>query len=78
VLPEIPEGAVWTILLLPVASLLIIAFGTRPYPKLSGYVTIAAIGTALLLSLWSRPAVLVARVVVGLDGQPHPAADRRT
>jgi NADH-quinone oxidoreductase subunit L len=58
VLPEIPEGAVWTILLLPVASLLIISFGTRPYPRLSGYVTIASIGLAFLLSLWALDSVI--------------------
>jgi NADH-quinone oxidoreductase subunit L len=57
-LPEIPEAAVWAILLLPVASLLTIAFITRPYPKLSGYVTIAAIGTAFALSLWALDSVI--------------------
>ena len=48
-LPTIPEGVVWAILLLPVASLLIITFVTKPYPKLSGYVTIAAIGDGVRL-----------------------------
>ena len=47
-LPTVPEGVVWAILLLPVASLLTIGFVTKPYPRLSGYVTIAAIGTAFL------------------------------
>jgi len=58
VLPEIPEAAVWAIFLLPVASLLTIAFATRPYPKLSGYVTIAAIGAAFALSLWALDSVI--------------------
>ena len=57
-LPEIPEAAVWAIFLLPVASLLTIAFATRPYPKLSGYVTIAAIGAAFALSLWALDSVI--------------------
>ena len=52
-LPTIPEGFVWAILLLPVASLLTIGFLTKPYPRLSGYVTIAAIGTAFAFSLWA-------------------------
>ena len=57
-LPEIPEAAVWAIFLLPVASLLTTAFVTRPYPKLSGYVTIAAIGAAFALSLWALDSVI--------------------
>ncbi len=57
-LPEIPEAAVWAIFLLPVASLLTIASVTRPYPKLSGYVTIAAIGAAFALSLWALDSVI--------------------
>ena len=47
-LPTIPEGVVWAILLLPAASMLTIGFVTKPYPRISGYVTIAAIGTAFL------------------------------
>jgi len=57
-LPVVPEGVVWAILLLPVASLLIIGFVTKPYPRLSGYVTIAAIGTAFLLSLWVLDSII--------------------
>jgi NADH-quinone oxidoreductase subunit L len=57
-LPEIPEAAVWAILFLPMGSLVTIAFFTRPFPKLSGYVTIAAIGTAFLLSLWALDSVI--------------------
>ncbi len=58
ILPTIPEGVVWSILLLPVASLLVITFLTKPYPRLSGYVTIAAIATALAFSLWALDSVI--------------------
>jgi NADH-quinone oxidoreductase subunit L len=48
--------APWAIWLLPVFSFLIISFVTRPFfnsrPKISGYITIAAIGLACLLSIW--------------------------
>ena len=57
-LPTIPEGVVWAILFLPIASLLIVSFITKPYPKLSGYVTIAAIGTAFLFALWALDSVI--------------------
>jgi NADH-quinone oxidoreductase subunit L len=57
-LPAVPEGVVWAILLLPVASLLITGFITRPYPRLSGYVTIAAIGTAFAFALWTLDTVI--------------------
>jgi NADH-quinone oxidoreductase subunit L len=57
-LPEIPEGAVWAILLLPLASLVTIAMWTRPNLRWSGYVTIAAIGLAFLLSLWALDSVI--------------------
>ncbi len=53
ILPTIPEGVVWAILLLPVASMLTIGFLTKPYPKLSGFVTIAVIGAAFAFSLWA-------------------------
>jgi NADH-quinone oxidoreductase subunit L len=52
------------IFLLPVASLLAIALLTRPYQRLSGYITIAAIGAAFLLSLW------VLDSVIENDGHP--------
>jgi NADH-quinone oxidoreductase subunit L len=65
-LPEIPEGAVWAIFLLPVASLLTIAFVTRPYPKLSGYVTVAAMAAAFALALWTLDNVI--------DTDGHPLA----
>ncbi len=57
-LPEIPEGVVWAILLLPIGSLLTIALWTRPNPRLSGYVTIAAIALASLFSLWALDSVI--------------------
>jgi NADH-quinone oxidoreductase subunit L len=60
VLPTVPEGVIWAILLLPVASLLTIGFITKPYPRLSGYVTIAAIGTAFLFALWTLDSVIAA------------------
>jgi NADH-quinone oxidoreductase subunit L len=65
-LPEIPEAAVWTILLLPLISLGIVVLGTRTTPRLSGYVTIAAIGAAFALSLW------VLDSVIATDGAALP------
>ena len=57
----IPEQAVWLILLLPLASFVAIALVIRPffnrYPALSGYLTIAAVGTGLLLSGWALASV---------------------
>jgi len=51
-----PYQVPWLILLLPILSLLIIAFILRPFfnhrPRLSGYVTIGAIGIACILSFW--------------------------
>ncbi len=58
ILPEIPEGVAWSILLLPVGSLLAILLWTRPYPRLSGYATIASIATAFLFSLWALDSVI--------------------
>ena len=57
-LPTIPEGVVWAILLLPAASMLTIAFVTKPYPRISGYVTIACIALAFLFSLWALDSVI--------------------
>ena len=57
-LPDIPEGVVWAILLLPIGSLLTIALWTRPNPRSSGYVTIAAIAGAFLFSLWALDSVI--------------------
>lgn len=59
-----PQQVPWLIFLLPVGSLIIIAFVLRPFfnncPKLGGYVTIAAIGTACALSFWVLASVIVA------------------
>ena len=51
-----PYQIPWLIFLLPMCSLLIIAFVLRPFfnhrPRLGGYVTIGAIGIACALSFW--------------------------
>ncbi|MBI2836643.1 MAG: NADH-quinone oxidoreductase subunit L [Chloroflexi bacterium] len=56
------SGSVWMIFLLPVISFLIISFFIRPFVKpesrIAGYVTIAAIGTSLALSLLTLRAVM--------------------
>jgi NADH-quinone oxidoreductase subunit L len=57
-LPTVPEGVVWAILLLPVASLVTIMFFTRPFPRLSGYITIAAIGLSFLFALWTLDSII--------------------
>jgi NADH-quinone oxidoreductase subunit L len=57
-LPTVPEGVVWAILLLPVGSLVAIAFLTRPYPRLSGYVTIGSIALAFAFALWTLDTVI--------------------
>ena len=41
-MPEVPEGAVWAIPLLPLGSLVAIAL-VRPQPRWSGYVTVGSI-----------------------------------
>ena len=57
-----PYQIPWIILLLPILSLVVIAFILRPFfnhrPKLGGYVTIAAIGAACVLSFWVLVEVL--------------------
>ena len=65
-LPEIPEGVVWSILLLPIGSFITILMVTRPYPKLSGYMTVGTIGLAFLFALW------VLDSVIASDGQALP------
>ena len=51
------EAAAWAILFLPLASFLVIGFVIRPflnqYSRWAGYLTIAAVGGAFLLSLWA-------------------------
>ncbi len=58
ILPTVPEGVVWAIFCLPVVSMLTIGFVTRPYPRLSGYVTIAAVGAAFACALWTLDSVI--------------------
>ena len=65
-LPEIPEGVAWSILLLPIGSMLAILLFTRPNPRLSGYATVGTIGLAFLFSLW------VLDSVIQSDGHPLP------
>ncbi len=59
-----PHQVPWLIFLLPLFSLVIISFILRPFfnnrPKLSGYVTIGAIGISCALSLWVLAEVLAA------------------
>jgi len=59
-----PNLVPWLIFLLPISSLIIISFILRPFfnnrPKLSGYVTIAAIGTACVLAFWVLKEVMAA------------------
>jgi NADH-quinone oxidoreductase subunit L len=66
VLPQIPEGVVWAILLLPIGSLAAIALWTRPNPRWSGYAAIAGVALAFILSLW------VLDSVIAKDGHPLP------
>ena len=51
-----PHQVPWLIFLLPLFSFILVSFILRPFfnhrPKLGGYVTIAAIGTACVLSFW--------------------------
>ncbi len=51
------EQIVWLILLLPIFSFLVISLLVKPFAKkeskLGGYIAIAAIGTSLILSLWT-------------------------
>jgi len=59
-----PHQIPWLIFLLPFLSLIIISFILRPFfnnrPKLSGYVTIGAIGISFIFSLWVLAEVLAA------------------
>ncbi len=59
-----PHQIPWLIFLLPVFSLIIISFVLRPFfnhrPKLSGYVTIGAIGIACAFSFWVLAEVFAA------------------
>jgi len=59
-----PHQVPWLIFLLPFFSLIVISFILRPFlknrPKLSGYVTIGAIGISCILSFWVLAEVLAA------------------
>ncbi|MDI6856879.1 MAG: NADH-quinone oxidoreductase subunit L [Dehalococcoidia bacterium] len=57
-LPTIPEGAVWAIFFLPLASFVIIPLFLPARSKAAGYVTIAAIGAGFVLSLWALDSVI--------------------
>jgi NADH-quinone oxidoreductase subunit L len=58
----IPYQLVWLILLLPLISFIVVALFLRPLlnnkPKVSGYVTIAAIAGSLILSIWALMSVM--------------------
>ncbi len=60
----IPHQMVWLIFLLPLFSFVIIGFFIRPFVKaesrVAGYITIAAIGGSLALSIWALFAVMAA------------------
>ena len=56
--PEVPEGVVWAILLLPLGSMAVIVLATRPYPRWSGYAAIGSIGLAFIFSLWVLDSVI--------------------
>jgi NADH-quinone oxidoreductase subunit L len=59
-----PHQVPWLIFLLPLFSLIVISFILRPFfnnrPKLSGYVTIGAIGISCIFSCWVLAQVLAA------------------
>ncbi|MFH1032226.1 MAG: NADH-quinone oxidoreductase subunit L [Chloroflexota bacterium] len=61
-----PHQLIWLIFLLPLISFLIIVLFIRPFvkvgSKVAGYITITAIGSSLVLSLWVLAAVM---------GAPH-------
>ncbi|MDD5288281.1 MAG: NADH-quinone oxidoreductase subunit L [Dehalococcoidales bacterium] len=57
---------VWFIFLIPLLSFAVVSLILKPFfkdkPKIAGYVTIAAVSTSLLLSIW---------VLITLLGEPH-------
>ncbi|MFC2004958.1 NADH-quinone oxidoreductase subunit L [Chloroflexota bacterium] len=59
-----PSQLIWLIFLLPVFSFIIISFFIRPFvnkeSRVAGYITIAAIGGSLVLSLFTLSAVMSA------------------
>ena len=65
---SVSEAIVWAIFFLPLASFVVIAIGHRRLPQYAGYVTIAAIGTAFVLSLITLVDVIDAGgVPIGFD-----------
>jgi NADH-quinone oxidoreductase subunit L len=64
VLPDVPEGVVWAILLLPIGSMATIALWTRPNPRWSAYASIGGTALSFVLSLW------VLDNVISNDGHP--------
>ena len=68
----IAEQQAWAILFLPLASFLLIGLGIRPflnsrYSRISGYVTVMAIGAAFALSLWALQSTLGRHDPIGWD-----------
>ena len=57
-LNTVPEAAVWAIFLVPVSSFAIIGLVLRRWPRFCGYLTIAAVATSFLLSLWVLDSVI--------------------
>ncbi|MBI4300121.1 MAG: NADH-quinone oxidoreductase subunit L [Chloroflexi bacterium] len=47
-----PSELAWAIWLLPLAAFVVIVFITKPYPRISGYISIAAVLASLVISLW--------------------------
>ncbi|MDO8751276.1 MAG: NADH-quinone oxidoreductase subunit L [Dehalococcoidia bacterium] len=69
------EPQAWAILFLPLASFVIIALLIRPflnqrYSRLSGYVTIAAVGAAFVLSLSALKSTLGSDAPIGWASHP--------
>jgi len=54
----VPEGIVWAILLLPIGSMVTSIAVNRRFPRLCGWVTIAAIGIAWVFAFWTLGAVI--------------------
>ena len=59
-----PHELIWLIFLLPLFSFVIISFFVRPFvrqeSKAAGYITIAAIASSLILSIWTLAEVMAA------------------
>jgi NADH-quinone oxidoreductase subunit L len=57
-LGTVPEGVVWAVFFLPLASLAAIITLPRSQARLAGHITAAAVGSSLLLSLWVLDSVI--------------------